>query len=427
MRTRSITPAAGPLEVVVRTPGSKSVANRALVCAALAEGASTLTGMPEGDDVRALVDALRMLGASIQVAPAAAGDSMVVAAGIDRRGHGEVTLNAHLAGTTSRFLLALAALRPASTVVDGAAPLRARPVGDLVDALVALGADVEALEQPRSLPLRIRGGAVTGGRIRVPGSVSSQFISALAMIGPLLEGGVHIDVAGRLVSAGYVELTAEVMAAFGAVVTVGPGSVHCAPGSYGGTGFVVPPDASSATYPAAAVAIAGGRVRLVDLALSSSQPDSAFPDLLERMGCQVTRIGNDIVVMRDHHRPLVGIDVDMGAMSDAVPALAVVAAYASTPTNITGIGFIRGKESDRIGDLAAELRRCKVDVVAMDDGLVIAPSDTRGAVLGTHHDHRLAMAFAVFGLGTSGVGVEDPDVVSKSWPSFWDEFDGWSS
>lgn len=427
MRSRTVDPAPRSLDFSVRTPGSKSVANRALVCAALAEGPSTLSGVPDGDDVGALIDALRVLGASIEVKAGAGAASVSVTTGIDRDGPGEVTLHARLAGTTSRFLTALASLRTAPTIVDGDPPLRARPVGDLVDALVSLGAEVEALERPRSLPLRIRRGRITGGRLLVPGSVSSQFVSALAMIGPALDGGLGIEIAGDLVSAGYVRLTAEVMTAFGADVTVGPQGVECGHGSYVGRDFIVPPDASSATYPAAAVAIAGGRVRLVDLFLSSSQPDSEFPDLLGRMGCQVTREGNDVVVVRDRDVPLVGIDVDMAAMSDAVPALAVVAAHASTPTRITGVGFIRGKESDRIGDMATELRRCSVDVETMDDGLVVGPSAHSGAALDTHHDHRLAMAFAVFGLGTGGVQVNEPAVVSKSWPSFWAEFDRWSS
>lgn len=427
MSSRTVHAASGPLDVSVRVPGSKSVANRALVCAALADGASTVTGVPEGDDVSALLESLVRLGADVRIERTGSTSTVRVESGIDASRTAEVSLHARLAGTTSRFLLALAALQMAPTVVDGDPPLRTRPIGDLLDALSALGAQVDALDRPRSLPVRIRRAALTGGRIVVPGSVSSQFVSALAMIGPSLEGGLHVSIADHLVSTGYVRLTLEVMQAFGVEASMDPDGITCPTGTYKGREFRVPPDASSATYPAAAAAIVGGRVRLAGLVSAASQPDRAFPDILERMGCHVTVDGDDVVVERDSSVLLTGVTIDMGMMSDAVPALAAVAAFASTPTVITGIGFIRGKESDRIGDLASELRRLGAAVEVQEDGLAISPSPLHGATLETHHDHRLAMAFAVMGLGIDGVTIEDPGVVSKSWPSFWSELDGWTT
>jgi 3-phosphoshikimate 1-carboxyvinyltransferase len=427
MNIRTVQPTTIPLDFSVRVPGSKSVANRALVCAALADGPSTVTGVPEGDDVSALLEALGRLGAEVRIERTGSTATVRMESGIDASRTEEVALHARLAGTTSRFLLALAALQSAPTIVDGDPPLRARPIGDLIDALGALGARVEALDRPRSLPVRISRAGLTGGRIVVPGSVSSQFVSALAMIGPTLEGGLHVAIADHLVSSGYVRLTLEVMRAFGVEASMGADGVECPNGTYRGCEFHVPPDASSATYPAAAVAIVGGRVLLADLVSAGSQPDRAFPDLLERMGCRVTVDGGDVVVERDRSVPLTGITIDMGMMSDAVPALAVVAACATTPTVITGIGFIRGKESDRIGDLAAELRRLGANVETREDGLSISPSSLHGSTLATHHDHRLAMAFAVLGLGVGGLSIENPGVVTKSWPSFWSELDGWTS
>ena len=427
MNIRTIQPAAVPLDFSVRVPGSKSVANRALVCAALADGPSTVSGIPEGDDVSALLESLGRLGADVRIERTGSATTVRVESGVDASRTTEVALHARLAGTTSRFLLALAALQTAPTIVDGEPPLRARPIGDLIDALSALGARVEALDRPRSLPVRISRAGLTGGRIVVPGSVSSQFVSALAMIGPALESGIDVAIADHLVSSGYVRLTLEVMRAFGVEASMDADGVRCPRGTYRGCEFHVPPDASSATYPAAAVAIVGGRVRLRDLKSAGSQPDHAFPDLLERMGCRVRPDGGDIVVERERSAPLIGISVDMGTMSDAVPALAAVAACATTPSVITGIGFIRGKESDRLGDLATELRRLGAAVEVLEDGLSISPSTLHGATLATHHDHRLAMAFAVLGLGVDGVEIEDPGVVSKSWPSFWTELDGWTS
>lgn len=427
MSVRSVRPAAAPLDFAVRVPGSKSIANRALVCAALADGASTITGIPDGDDVSALIEALGRLGADLRVDRSGSTSTVRIASGIDASRSNEVTLHARLAGTTSRFLLALAALQTAPTVVDGDPPLRRRPFGDLLDALSTLGASVESLDRPHALPVRISRAGLSGGRVVVPGSVSSQFVSALAMIGPLLSGGLDVEISDHLVSTGYVELTLDVMRAFGVKASMRNGVVSCPWGRYTGCDFHVPPDASSATYPAAAAAIVGGRVRLIDLVSAATQPDSAFTDMLSRMGCRVTVDGNDVVVERSPEVPLRGVSVDMGMMSDAVPALAAVATCADTPTTITGIGFIRGKESDRIGDLAAELRRLGASVEVLDDGLVIGPSSLYGATMATHHDHRLAMAFAVLGLGVAGVGIEEPDVVSKSWPSFWSELDRWNS
>jgi len=191
--------------------------------------------------------------------------------------------------------------------------------------------------------------------------------------------------------------------------------------------LTIAPDASSATYPAAAAAIVGGTVRLTGLASSRSQPDSAFPALLGRMGCAVTQDGMDIIVSRARADVLEGIEIDMRDMSDAVPALAVVAVCASTPSLITGVGFIRGKESDRLGDLANELRTLGAAVEVQDDGLAIYPSNLHGGRVRTYHDHRLAMSLAVLGLGVPGISVEEPSVVSKSWPGFWSELLRWSS
>jgi 3-phosphoshikimate 1-carboxyvinyltransferase len=418
---RSLT---GALDAVVAVPGSKSIANRALVCAALAVGDSTLDNVPGGDDTAAMLDCLELLGAGISRPEVGEGDS------VDVRGvgphdfrPGPMTLPARLAGTTSRFVTALAALGPGPYTIDGLPPLRSRPMAPLHAALAALGAGVTPGERWGHLPTSIAGGLHTGGAVEMRGDVSSQYLSALMLVGPYLDGGLTIALTTPLVSRPYVGITAAVMAAFGATdVVVGEREVRVGPGRYAARDFVIEPDASSASYPLAAAAVHGGRVRVPGLTAASIQGDASFADLLAAMGCATTRDDGGTSVQRTGD--LTGIEVDMADHSDLVPSLAVVAAYASTPTEIHGVGFIRGKESDRIADLCTELRRAGVRATERDDGLLVEPSTPRPARLGTHHDHRLAMAFAVLGLGAAGIEIEDPEVVSKSWPGFWAMLDG---
>ncbi len=414
---RRVRTAAGPVDATVHVPGSKSIANRALICAALADGRSVIEGVPSGDDTAALVECLGALG--ITVTPESSG---VV---VDGRGGtllpGPMTLPARLAGTTSRFVTALATLGPGPYVVDGDAPLRTRPMGPLHDALVALGASVRPLASPGRLPVEITGPA-TGGRVAVSGDISSQFVTALMLIGPYLRGGLRIDLTSPLVSRPYVEMTGSVMAAFGAGrVRVSDDSIEVDEGRYVPTRYQVEPDATSAGYPLAVAAVAGGAIAVHGLTRASLQGDTRFVDVLASMGCGVEWSGAGATVSRDPTRSLAGVDVDMADMSDLVPTLAVVAATATSATRIRGVGFIRGKESDRLGDLAAELAKTGAEVAVEHDGLLIDPAHRalQGARLATHHDHRLAMAFGVLGTVVAGVDVEDPSVVTKSWPDFW--------
>jgi 3-phosphoshikimate 1-carboxyvinyltransferase len=408
----------GPVDTSVDVPGSKSIANRALVCAALADGKSVVEGVPSGDDTAALVECLGVLGITVGIN---AGEAIV-----DGRGGtllpGPTTLRARLAGTTSRFVTALAALGTGPYVVDGDPPLRARPMGPLHDALVELGASVRPLEAPGRLPAEVAGPA-TGGKVAVSADISSQFVTALMLIGPYLRGGLRIDLSSPLVSRPYVDMTAAVMAAFGAgEVRVGDDSIEVGAGRYRPTTYRVEPDATSAGYPLAVAALAGGTIVVSGLTRTSLQGDTRFVDLLAAMGCSTGWSADGVTVTRDPTLALVGVDIDMADMSDLVPTLAVVAATASTQTRVRGVGFIRGKESDRLGDLAAELTKTGAAVVVEQDGLLIDPPGDalHGARLATHHDHRLAMAFGVLGTVVEGVEVEDPSVVTKSWPDYWD-------
>lgn len=418
---RCIDPVDGPLDADVAVPGSKSIANRALLCAALAEGASTIVGVPDGDDSMALTHCLTRLGLSVTVDDTTPrGDTLVVVGGRHLLRRGEVTLDARLAGTTSRFVTALAALAEGPVTIDGDEPLRRRPMHALHDALRTLGADVRHGRTAGHLPVVVRRHLLRGGAVSMPGDVSSQFVTALMLIAPCLDGGVEIELTTPLVSRPYVAITAEVMRAFGVTdIDVGDHHVRVGAGSYRPTTYQVEADASSASYPLAAAAIAGGRVRVDGVGRHALQGDAAFADLLGRMGCTVGR-GDDWTEVHRGERALEGLGaIDMADMSDLVPTLAVVAAMATTPTRITGVGFIRAKESDRIGDLVAELRRLGVNALEHDDGLEVGPSSPKGATVATHHDHRLAMSLSLLGLVVPGVVVADPEVVTKSWPAWW--------
>ena len=419
MSTLAVPHVGEPVIATVPVPGSKSLSNRALVCAALAEGESQITDLAPGDDTVAMIECLDRLGIVVEAGPGHA--SVWGTSGHLRPG--PITLPTKLAGTTSRFITAVATLGQGPYTIDGEPPLRARPMGPLHDALAALGAGVSPGERVGHLPVTV-GGPPDGGRVAIRGDVSSQYVTALMLIAPLLADGLVIDLIGPLVSRPYVELTAAVMDDFGVnEVQVGEQRITVAPARYRPTRYAIEPDASSASYPLALGAVLGGAVTVPGLTPTSRQGDARFADLLAEMGCDVIATEADTTVSRDPSSALTGIDVDMADISDLVPTLAVVAAVASTPTRIRGVGFIRGKESDRLGDLASELVLLGADVTVTDDGLDIAPAaqGLHGARLGTHHDHRLAMAFGVLGAAVPGVEVDDPSVVSKSWPGFWDD------
>lgn len=416
MSQRSALPTAdGPVEAVVTVPGSKSIANRALVCAALAGGVSTLHRVATGDDTAAMLECLRAIGTAV-THDVVTGTCLVD--GGPSHLVGGVTLDARLAGTTSRFMTALAALAERPSVVTGEGPLRRRPMAPLHDALRDLGAVVDPVGEAGHLPVSVSRGGLRGGTVRMRGDVSSQYVTALMLIAPLLPEGLTIELTTPLVSRPYVSITASVMSSFGASgIAVGDSLVTVEPGGYASTEYWIEPDASSASYPLAAAAITGGRVEVPGLGIDALQGDAVFADVLARMGCTVERDAARTVVSGGVVR---GIDIDMADMSDLVPTLAAVAPFAATATRITGVGFIRNKESDRIGDLVEGLRRLGVVAFEEDDGLSIEPSDgLHGAELAVHDDHRLAMAWSLLALRIPGVVVDDADAVGKSWPEWW--------
>jgi 3-phosphoshikimate 1-carboxyvinyltransferase len=405
-----VTPLTTPPDASLRPPGSKSITNRALICAALAPGRSTLTGVLFADDTQAMLDAVRALGATLTLDEAA---YTVVVDGIDpRTASGEVAINARQSGTTSRFILPAAALRPARGVVDGTPQLRARPFGPLIDALRELGATVEDLDKPGFLPVAVTG-PVAGGKVPLPGHLSSQFLSGLLMAGPLMADGLSVELTSPLVSVPYVEATTAVMAAFGVTVD----GLRVQPGSYRATDYDIEPDASAASYLLAAAAIGNGRVTVEGLGTKSLQGDVRFADLLERMGARVERTADRVTVTGTG--ALHGIDVDMADISDTAQTLAAVAVFADSPTRVRGIGFIRAKETDRIGAVVTELRRAGIDAVEDADGFTITPGTPAPTAFETYEDHRMAMSLALLGLRVPGIVIKDPRCVAKTYPTYF--------
>ena len=411
-----VAPADRPVDATVELPGSKSITNRALICAALASGSSTLRGWLDADDTRAMIGALRNLG--IDVRTGVDGALLVGGDGPEPR---VVSVDARQSGTTSRFLLPMLALDGTARRIDGDEQLRVRPMGEAFDALRSLGARVEAEGVPGFLPAVVEG-PLRGGEVELAGDVSSQFLSGLLLAGPHMPNGLQVTVTTELVSRPYVDMTVAVMRAFGADVTqTDDRSWAIEPKRYTGTDHTVEPDASAASYAWAAAVVTGGAVTVEGLHRGSLQGDVAFAEVLGQMGAEV-RWDDDAVTVAAGHE-LRGIDVDMAQLSDTVPTLAVVAAGAEGPTTIDHVGFIRHKETDRIAAVVAELARCGVGAEETSDGLRIIPGPVQPAVVQTYRDHRMAMAFGVLGLRADGIQIADPGCVAKTFPGFWELLD----
>lgn len=416
-----IVPLSVPVDAVVELPGSKSITNRALVCAALADGDSALAGVLRADDTEAMIEGLGALGVTIE---ADWERHVVRVRGCAGRPPAELAIvDARASGTTARFLLPVAALGVGTRRVDGAPRLRERPMGPSLDALRSLGAEVRAIGSPTHLPVEVLGGSLAGGTIDLPGDVSSQFLSGLLLSAPAMPTRLTIRLTTELVSRPYVDMTLAVMAAFGVEVShPDEDTWTVAPSTYRGTDYVIEPDASAASYAFAAAVIAGGRVRVEGLGTSSLQGDIAFVDLLREMGADVEQTADTTTVRSAG--TLRGIDADLSQISDTAQTLAVVATFATSPTRVTGIGFIRGKETDRIAAVVTELRRAGIDASEEPDGFVVRPGPIRPARIQTYDDHRMAMAFALLGLQAPGIEIADPECVGKTFPGYWAMLDG---
>ena len=411
-------PTRGAIDAVVRVPGSKSITNRALLIAALAAGESELLGALESDDTLAMVEGLTALGCEITLGP----ERWRVRGRRGRLQRSAAAIHARGSGTTARFLTAAAALANGPVVIDGNARMRARPIADLTDALRALGVKVDMLGEGGCPPVRVHGGALPGGHAEIDARHSSQYVSAVLLAAPYARADVVLEFTdGILVSRPYVDLTLDVMRAFGAEVAWTQDStlrVKAGRG-YRGRPYTIEPDASAATYPFCAAAISGGRARVEGIPASSIQADMRVLGVLEAMGCEVLR-GADFSEVRGPVGRLRGVSVDMNEMPDAALAIAVVALFAGGPTQLRNIANLRIKETDRLLALETELRKLGAGATATADSLSIEPGRLHGAQIETYDDHRMAMSFALAGLRIPGIAIRDPACVRKTWPDFFE-------
>jgi 3-phosphoshikimate 1-carboxyvinyltransferase len=408
----------GPVRGTIRPPGSKSITNRALVCAALAEGESLLTGALDSEDTRVMLESLGRLGVAVEHNPVAA--TVRVAGCGGRLPAGPVDLYVANSGTTARFLTAMLSLGQGVYRLDGTPRMQERPIADLLDALRQLGVEVVSESPGGCPPVVVRGRGLRGGRATIAGNISSQFLSGLLLVAPYADTDVELTVEGTLVSRPYIDMTLAVMASFGVQVQnadpcrfIIPAAQH-----YRGQHYAIEPDASAASYFFAAAAITQGEATVEGLSRDSLQGDVAFADCLARMGCDV-RCSADSITVVGH--PLSGIDVDMNAISDTAQTLAAVALFAEGSTTIRGIAHIRHKETDRIHALAVELRKLGAAVEERPDGLTVTPGVLRGAEIDTYDDHRMAMSLALPGLVVPGVVIRDPGCTAKTYPRFFED------
>jgi 3-phosphoshikimate 1-carboxyvinyltransferase len=416
---RSISPIRHRIDARVRVPASKSVANRELLLSALADGRSEidLGEIDPGDDVAAMRDALTALG--YQVDGRATG---VVRVRGTTPPAGERTVDARDAGTVARFVTALAATLAGPTRIDGSGRMRERPIAPLVRALRTLGAQVDADAFPLTVAGPLRGGAVD-----VPGHGSSQFASALLLVGARATEGIELRMAGSIVSAPFIDLTIASLERRGvAVERPGlPGVFRIAPQKVSARRVAVPGDATAASYPAAAAAILGGNVAVENVEAhgrSGAQGDTRFFEILERMGCKVSRLLGGVRV--SGNGSLYGVRENVRDISDVFPSLAVVAACAQGRSEILGVGHTRGQESDRIAAVAAGLRALGGHVDEYADGIAIDPVPLHGGVVDAAGDHRIAMAFSVLGLAVPGIAIEGAESVAKTFPGFYEMLRG---
>ena len=422
-----IKPVLHPLNATVRVPGSKSLTNRALLIAALANGPTRLTNALFSDDSRYFAKALQTLGFDVQLDES--NHAMTVTGLGGRIPAKKAELFIGNAGTAARFLSAFLTLGSGEYILDGEPRMRERPIGDLVASLSQLGARLEATNN--CPPVKIIASGLRGGKTTIAGDISSQFLSALLMVAPYAREPIEIALSTELNSKPYVDMTVAVMKEFGVEIERQGYEYFKIPlscykmhnrKSLTRNSYTIESDASAASYFFAAPAICSGVVRVSNISRNSKQGDIVFLDVLKKMGCQVKEKGSLIEVTGAES--LIGIDIDMRDIPDTAQTLAAIAPFATSPTRIRGIASARVKETDRVSATCTELKRLGVHVEEHEDGMTIYPCQTfRPADVQTYNDHRMAMAFSLIGLRFNGVTIENPACVSKTFPNYFEVLD----
>jgi len=409
------------IDSTIAVPGSKSLTQRALIAAALADGTSKLIGPLASEDTSYTSKALEQMGVTVE-----RGEDVWTV-----RGNGgklatpkqEIFLGNN--GTATRFLTSVAALGHGDFRIDGEERMRERPIGPLMEALQGWGVDIDSVKGTGCPPLQIKSKGLTGGATILPEGKSSQYVSSLLLVAPYAASPATLEVNGEVLSKPYVAMTLSVMHDFGVSVECDEEftSFTIPQGKYRAMEYEIEGDASNASYFWAAAAITGGRVTVSNVPVPSLQGDAGLVPLLARMGCNVSRDGGGITLKGEDR--LQGITVDMGDMPDVVPTLAVVAAFAHGKTVINNIAHLRIKECDRLTATLTELAKMGAKVEEGDDYMVIygdGGAALHGAEIETYNDHRMAMSFAVAGLRVPGVQITGEGCVAKSFPDFWERF-----
>lgn len=438
-----IIPRTGRLNGTVTAPPSKSYSVRALLLGAMSAGTTTISNCLDADDTRYALEALRTIGYDISGSiqrEISIGERRTMSAN-------EVPIFVGNAGTAMRFLTGWLAFTPGRFLLSGEERMHDRPIGDLVDVLMQIGAEVEYVEKEGYPPLRIRGKKMRGGfKVTISAATSSQFVSALMLGGSTLPDGITLRIS-TLASGPYIDITADILTTFGAQVERNGNEITVRASRLGRSEYRVEGDYSSASYWFAAAAATRGTVRVRGLASPTAQGDAAFLDILRTMGCEVNTVTPSAEEreepVRGNHHPdssassplgmtvtvngpetLRGGTFDCNATPDLVPTLAAIAPLAATPVEIVNVANLRVKESDRLATVSSELRRLGATVEERPDALVIQPGwSSTPATIETHNDHRIAMSFAISGLARGGVTIADERVVSKSYPRFWKTLD----
>ncbi|PMG28518.1 3-phosphoshikimate 1-carboxyvinyltransferase [Shewanella sp. 10N.286.52.C2] len=407
---------------VVNIPGSKSISNRALLLATLAEGRTTLTNLLDSDDIRYMLASLKQLGVDYQLSE---NNTVCELQGLGKPITAEQAQSLFLgnAGTAMRPLCAALTLGSGEFTLTGEPRMEERPIGDLVDALRQLGAEVSYLKNDGFPPLTINANGLNGGDVEIAGDLSSQFLTALLMVAPLTKDTVNITIKGELVSKPYIDITIALMARFGVEVInhdyrrfeIPTGQKYASPGK-----VLVEGDASSASYFLAAGAIQGGEVKVTGVGKLSIQGDVKFADVLEKMGADI-EWGDDFIIARQ--AKLTAVDLDMNHIPDAAMTIATAALFAEGTTRITNIYNWRIKETDRLAAMATELRKVGATVDEGHDYITVTPPAVLNtAAIDTYNDHRMAMCFSMLAFADCGITINDPDCTSKTFPAYFTEF-----
>jgi 3-phosphoshikimate 1-carboxyvinyltransferase len=402
--------ASAPIEATVSLPGSKSLMNRALVLAAIADGPSVVRRALRSRDSLLMAGALATLGATVDTSGE---DWAVTPASFDRDG----AIDVGLAGTVMRFVPPVAALNCGTISFDGDEYMRQRPIGEVLRALRGLGVSVEG----DALPFSLAGdGAVPGGVVTIDASGSSQFVSALLLAGARYDAGIDVRHAGDPVpSLPHIEMTISMLRDHGVVVDDSqPDRWVVEPGPVKALDRTIEPDLSNAAPFLALAAISGGRIVVRDWPETTDQPGDELRTILALMGCHVAMTDEGLAVSGPEGGHLRGLEMDLRDVGELTPAIAALCALATTPSRLTGVAHIRGHETDRLTALATELNALGADVEELPDGLVIRPATLHGGVFHTYADHRMAHAGVIIGAAVDGVLVENVTTTSKTFPEF---------